>query len=71
LYDKLEPGAYLADLEKRLEEHAERRRICLLLPSLFSELQNVQVMKRIMEEIQAVRYLHKVVIAFNGTATQP
>jgi glucosyl-3-phosphoglycerate synthase len=67
LYDAYDPGAYLVDLERRLEEHAQRRRICLLLPSLFAELQNTQVMNRIMDEIQPVRYLHKIVIALGGT----
>jgi glucosyl-3-phosphoglycerate synthase len=70
LYDIRNSGAYLVNLEKRLEEHASRRRICLLLPSLFSELQNTHVMDRIMDEIRQVHYLHKIVIALGGTTDE-
>ncbi len=67
LYDSGDQGAYLVNLERRLEEHAGHRRICLLLPSLFSELRNTQVMNRMLDEIHPVRYLRKIVIALGGT----
>ncbi len=66
LYQAIDHSTYLADLERRLEEHAQHKRISLLLPSLFSELENPQVLDRIVSEIQHVRYLHRVVVALGG-----
>ncbi|MCK4272404.1 glycosyl transferase, partial [bacterium] len=63
LYETLDRGEYLVNLERNLEEHARHSRISLLLPSLFSEMRNPQVLDRILDEIQKVRYLHNIVVA--------
>ena len=57
---------YVASLERRLEDHARHVRIALLLPSLYSEIHNPEVLNRILEEIQKVKYLHNVVVALGG-----
>ncbi len=66
LYEVLDREEYLANLEKKLEEHSKHWNTCLLLPSLFSELQNPQVLNRIIEGIKSVNYLHRVVVALGG-----
>jgi glucosyl-3-phosphoglycerate synthase len=63
LYEAIDQEAYLANLERKLEEYSHHRRISLLLPSLFSEIQNPQVLDRILERIQEVRYLQRVIVA--------
>jgi glucosyl-3-phosphoglycerate synthase len=63
LYEAVDRESYLVNLERRLEEHAKHWNICLLLPSLFSELQNPEVLDRIIEGIKQVRYLRRVVVA--------
>lgn len=66
LYTIFDREEYLFNLEKRLEEHAKHWNICLLLPSLFSELKNPQVLDRIINEINKVNYIHRVVVALGG-----
>ena len=66
LYEAVDRDSYLSNLERRLEEHAQHQKICLLLPSLLSELDNSQVLDRIVDGIQKVRYLHCVVVALGG-----
>jgi glucosyl-3-phosphoglycerate synthase len=66
LYDAFDRAEYLISLERRLEDHAEHGKICLLLPSLFLEIENHQVLDRILGHIQEVRYLHRVVVALGG-----
>ena len=66
LYEAVDRESYLVNLERRLEEHAKHWNICLLLPCLFSELQNPDVLDRIVEGIQQVRYLHRIVVALGG-----
>lgn len=66
LYETFDREAYLANLEKKLENYSQHLRISLLLPSLYSEIENPQVLDRIIEEIQRVRYLHNVVVALGG-----
>ncbi len=66
LYEAFDREEYLANMEKKLEEYATHHRISLLLPSLYSEIQNPPVLDRIMDEIQRVRYLHSVVVALGG-----
>ncbi len=70
LYEAYEKDSYLAHLERALEQHATRRRMCLLLPALFSELENRDVLDRIVNNINATRYLHKVVVALGGTTDE-
>ena len=66
LYEAFDREEYLENLERKLEEYARHRRIGLLLPSLYSEIQNPQVLDRIIEEIRKTRYIHSVVIALGG-----
>ena len=66
LHETFNRDEYVASLERRLEDHARHVRIALLLPSLYSEIQNPEVLDRILEEIQKVRYLHNVVVALGG-----
>jgi glucosyl-3-phosphoglycerate synthase len=66
LHEAFDREEYLATLEKKLEEYSRHLRISLLLPSLYAEIQNPQVLDKILEEIQKVRYLHSVVVALGG-----
>jgi glucosyl-3-phosphoglycerate synthase len=66
LYETLDREAYLEHLEQKLEAHARHVKIALLLPSLYSEIQNPQALDRIIDEIGKVRYLHNVVVALGG-----
>ena len=68
LYNACGGEDYLAQIEGKLEAHARQVKISLLLPCLYTELQHPEVLDHIMDEIGKVRYLHSVVIAFNGTA---
>jgi glucosyl-3-phosphoglycerate synthase len=67
LHEVFDRDEYLADLERTLEEHSHHVRISLLLPSLYSEIRNPQVLDRITNDISQVRYLHSLVIALGGT----
>ncbi|MFH1091678.1 MAG: glycosyl transferase [Pseudomonadota bacterium] len=66
LYEAFDHGPYLEILEKKLEEYSRHLKICLLLPSLYSEIKNEAVLGRIMSEIQKVHYLNSVVVALGG-----
>ena len=66
LHEAFDPGKYLAELEKKLEEYSHHTKMSLLLPSLYSEIRNPQVLDRIMTNIQQVEYLHSVVVALGG-----
>ena len=66
LYEPFGPEEYLKNLERKLEHYAQSTRICLLLPSLYSEIQNPDVLDNIISEINKVRYLHRVVVALGG-----
>ncbi|GJQ58964.1 MAG: glycosyl transferase [Candidatus Scalindua sp. AMX11] len=70
LYDSFDRKEYLVNLERKLEEHARHCRITLLLPCLFSELENPAVMDRIVDSIDKVRYLYSVVVALGGTTEE-
>jgi glucosyl-3-phosphoglycerate synthase len=66
LYEAFDRDEYLVNLEKKLEEYSHHLCISLLLPSLFSEIKNPQVLNPIMDNVQKVRYLHRVVVALGG-----
>jgi glucosyl-3-phosphoglycerate synthase len=66
LYEAFDRDAYLSNLESKLEEYSRHLKICLLLPSLYSEIQNPDVLGRMIDEIQQVRYLNSVVVALGG-----
>ncbi len=67
LHEVFNREGYLHELERKLEEYSRHVRISLLLPSLYSEIQNPQVLDPILYAIQQVRYLHSVVIALGGS----
>lgn len=66
LYEAFDQKEYLGKLERKLEEYAAHVKISLLLPSLYSEIQNPTVLDRIIKEIRKVKYLHNVVVALGG-----
>ncbi|MDY6863970.1 MAG: glycosyl transferase [Thermodesulfobacteriota bacterium] len=66
LYGAFDNEKYLSLLEHKLEEYSRHIKIGLLLPSLYAELQNPQVIDRIINEIQKVNYIHCVVVALGG-----
>jgi glucosyl-3-phosphoglycerate synthase len=70
LYEAFDPDFYLENLERKLERYARHTRISLLLPSLYAEIENPEVLDRILEEIQEVRYLHNVVVALGGASEE-
>jgi glucosyl-3-phosphoglycerate synthase len=70
LYESFDRDEYLVNLEKKLEEYSQHIGISLLLPSLFSEIHNPQVLDPIMDNIQKVRYLHRVVVALGGASEE-
>lgn len=67
LYEIFDRDEYLHKLEQKLESYAQTMRIGLVLPSLFSELDTPGVLQNIVNEINQVKYLREVVVAFNGT----
>ena len=80
LHEIFNRDEYVTSLERRLEDHARHVRIALLLPSLYSETQNPEVLDRIMEEIQKVKKSFSFTIRSRGlpatlatarSATQP
>lgn len=66
LYRALDEAEYLEKLEAKLERHARQINISLLLPCLYAELSNAEVLDRIVGEINKVRYLRDIVIALGG-----
>ena len=70
LYEAFDREEYLAGLERKLEEYSHHLSICLLLPCLYTELENPQVLDRILDEIQKVKYLRCVVVALGGTSEE-
>ena len=66
LHEAFDPEEYLAALENKLKEYSRHTKISLILPSLYSEILNPQVLDRIINHIQQVGYLHSVVVALGG-----
>jgi glucosyl-3-phosphoglycerate synthase len=66
LYEAFDREEYLENLEQKLEEYSRHLRISLLLPSLYTEILNPEVLDRILVEIQKVKYLHSIVVALGG-----
>ena len=55
----------LARLEEELERFSAIRPITLILPTLYGELQR-PALRRIVEELKQVKYLHQIVVALGG-----
>jgi len=66
LYEAFDREAYLEKLESKLVEYSTHSKVCLLLPCLYSELKNPDVLDPIVDDISKVRYLHSVVVALGG-----
>jgi len=66
LYRAFDEKEYLEKLEKKLERHTRQVNISLLLPCLYSELSNADVLDRIVGEINKVKYLRTIVVALGG-----
>jgi glucosyl-3-phosphoglycerate synthase len=66
LYEANDDSTYMAILEKRLEEYSRHIQIALLLPSLYSEIENATVVNRIISEIKKVQYIHNIVVTLGG-----
>ncbi|MEB3307110.1 MAG: glycosyl transferase [Cyanobacteriota bacterium] len=66
LHTVMNDDDYQQALSARLEEHSQHCHISLLLPCLYTELENKQVMDRILNAIDTARYLRSVVIALGG-----
>lgn len=54
----------IEELEYELESFAQTRKICLILPALFSELER-PALSNIIDELSKVRYLHRIVIGLD------
>jgi glucosyl-3-phosphoglycerate synthase len=60
----------IEEMVYELETFAQNRRITLILPSLFSELEGA-ALKHILDELSQVTYLHRIVIGLDqATETQ-
>jgi len=70
LHEAFDRYEYLKRLERKLESHAKQDHMCLLLPSLFSEIGNAEVLDRIVERIAEVRYLRSVAVALGGAPNE-
>ncbi len=66
LYEAFGRQQYLASLEEKLCQYSRHLRISLLLPCLYSEMENPAVLDNIVSEISQVNYLHSVVVALGG-----
>ena len=55
----------LEELEYRLETFAQTRKISLILPSLFSELEG-DALHNILDELSRVKYLHRIIIGLDA-----
>ena len=66
LYEAFDRDAYLEELEQKLADYATHQNITLLLPCLYSELKNPEVLDPIINDISQVSYIHSVVVALGG-----
>jgi glucosyl-3-phosphoglycerate synthase len=66
LYEAFDRDEYLANLENKLEGYSRHLKIALLLPSLYSEIKNPQVLDKIIDDLQHVNYIHRIVVALGG-----
>ena len=66
LHETFDRDAYLEALETRLEEWSAHVPVALILPSLYSEIENPGVLDHILDEISGVRYLKTITVALGG-----
>jgi len=70
LYEAFDREEYLRGLEARLEEYSAHRKISLLLPCLYAELEQRRVLDNIVGEINKVRYIRSIVVALGGVTDE-
>lgn len=68
LYEAFDRDVYLEELENKLVGYASHQNIALLLPCLYSELQNPDVLDPIVDSISRVDYIASVVVALGGAS---
>jgi glucosyl-3-phosphoglycerate synthase len=66
LHDVIPLSSYQQGLQQRLLDHASQCHIALLLPCLYTELANKDVIDRIIYAIRSADYLQSIVIALGG-----
>ncbi len=54
----------ITDIERELEKFSKRRNMVLLLPALYSEFET-PAMKKILKELQDVKYLYKIILGLD------
>jgi glucosyl-3-phosphoglycerate synthase len=54
LHEAFDRGQYLLGLKRKLEEYSHHLRISLPLPSLYSEIENLEVLNRILSALLRV-----------------
>ncbi len=67
LYRAFDPDEYLVNLEEKLEQYSRKIKVSLLLPSLYSELENSDALDKIIDKIKKVKYLKNVIVALGGS----
>jgi glucosyl-3-phosphoglycerate synthase len=55
LYKAFDPDEYLINLEEKLLRYSRKVRVSLLLPCLYTELENLDVLDKILKECFAAR----------------
>jgi len=70
LYDLLDPEEYLSWSEKKLVGFSRQMCIGLLLPCLYDEIRNPEVLDNIIRQINEVSYLCKIVVALGGAGQE-
>lgn len=66
LHHVVDDATYQQSLQRRLLEHSQQTHISLLLPCLYSELKNKDVIGRIISSIEQAGYIRSVVIALGA-----
>ncbi len=66
LYDIYDREEYLTQLEAKMKEYAQHHKISLLLPCLYTELQNRLVLDNITDQIDQTDYISNIVVALGG-----
>ena len=66
LYEAFDKDQYLEELEQKLADYATHQNITLLLPCLYSELKNPEVLDPIVNDISQANYIHSIVVALGG-----
>jgi len=66
LYEIFDRQEYLEQLEAKMEEDAQLHKVSLLLPCLYTELQNRDVLDNITGQINETKYIGNIIVALGG-----